>query len=176
MNINREKKEQTVEKLREVSNKAVALIAVDYHGLSANDMNALRSKAREEDSTVYIVKNTLARRALQDTPYACVVDQLSGPMALIFANNEAPSAARLVKEFADKNENLEAKIVALSGELRDISEIKKLASLPTREQALAILLAVMKEPIAKLARVLVAPHSKLVRTVDAVRAQKQETE
>ena len=176
MAISSQKKKQVVEQAAEASNRATLVIAVEYHGLTSNEMNDLRSKARQDNVSVHIVKNTLAKRALQDTPYACLTDGLSGPMALIFSNDEASAAARLVKDFGKEHENLKVKLVALAGELREVSEVNRLASLPSREQAIALLLAVMKEPIAKLARVLIAPHSQLVRVIDAVRVKKQETQ
>lgn len=176
MATNLEKKRAVVDKVSGMAKQASLALAVDYQTMTANQMNQLRKRAREDDVSVYVVKNTLARKALSETPYGCMADELSGPLALFFSNEEAAAAARLIKTFAKDNEGIEVKIIALDGELRDLSDVSRLASLPSREQALSILLAVIKEPIAQLTRILVAPTAKLVRTVDAVRMQKQGNE
>ena len=173
MAINSAQKAEIVEKVNQVSKEATLALAIDYHGLTANEMNDLRKQAKQEKVVIYVVKNTLARRALEETPYECFNDGLAGPVALVFSTEDVPAAARLIKDFSKDHDSLEVKLVALAGELRDVSEVDRLASLPSREQAIALLMAVMKEPIAKLARVLIAPHTKLVRTIDAVRISKE---
>ncbi len=176
MTTNLEKKQMIVDKVSTMAKHASLALAADYQSMTANQMNQLRKQAREDGVSVCIVKNTLARKALSDTPYECMTDELKGPLALFFSNEEPAAAARVIHTFAKANEGIEAKVISFNGELRDLSEIGRLASLPNREQALAILLAVMKEPIAQLARILAAPTAKLARTIDAVRMQKRDHE
>ena len=176
MATNLEKKQAVVDKVSAIANQASLALAADYQGMSANQMNQLRRQAREENVSLCVVKNTLARKALSDTPYECMTGELTGPLVLFFSNEEPAAAARVIKTFAKENEEIEAKIIAFNNELRDVSEINRLASLPSREQALSMLLSVMKEPVAQLVRILAAPTAKLARTVDAVRAKKQESE
>jgi large subunit ribosomal protein L10 len=97
---------------------------------------------------------------------------LKGPLVLAFSRNDPGAAARVVKDFAKGNEKLIATLISLGGAVLSGKDLDKVASLPTREQALSQLLGVMKAPIEKLVRMLAAPHTKLVRTIDAVRAQK----
>jgi large subunit ribosomal protein L10 len=116
-----------------------------------------------------VVKNTLARKAIVGTPYECIGKALKGPLVLAFSKDEPGAAARVVKSFAKDHDKLVTTLVSLGGQLFGAREIDKVASLPTREQALAQLLGVLKAPIAKLARTLAEPHAKLVRTIAAIR-------
>jgi large subunit ribosomal protein L10 len=122
-----------------------------------------------------VVKNTLARKAMVGTSYEAFGTQLKGPLVLAFSKNDPGAAARLVKDFAKTNDKLVARLVSLGGEVLPGSDLEKVASLPTREQALSIMLGTLKAPIEKLVRTLVAPHTKLVRTVVAIRDAKQAT-
>jgi large subunit ribosomal protein L10 len=100
-------------------------------------------------------------------------DSLTGPLLLAFSMDDPGSAARLVKDYAKDHDNLIAKLVVMGGELYDASELERLSSLPTYDQAIALLMGVMKAPIEKFVRTLAEPHTKLVRTVAAVRDAKQ---
>jgi len=120
-----------------------------------------------------VVKNTLARRALAGTDYACMSESLVGPLLLAFSLEEPGAAARVIRDFAKEPEQLTPKLVAFGGQLYRPEELDRLASLPTKEQAIAMLMAVLKAPVEKLVRTLAEPHAKLVRTLAAVRDQKQ---
>jgi large subunit ribosomal protein L10 len=119
------------------------------------------------------VKNTLARRAVNGTDYECLQDTLTGPLLLAFSQEDPGAAARVLKDFAKENDKLVIKALSVSGQLLAASEIDRLASLPTKEQAISMLMSVMQAPIAKLARTLNEVPGKLVRTVAAVRDAKQ---
>jgi large subunit ribosomal protein L10 len=136
-------------------------------------MTDLRSKARAEGVYMRVVKNTLARKALAGTSFECIGPSLKGPLVLAFSKNDPGAAARVIKAFAKDNDKLVATGVSLGGTLLPGKDIDKVASLPTRNQALAILMGTMKAPIQKLAGTLAATPSKLVRTLAAVRDQKQ---
>jgi len=120
-----------------------------------------------------VVKNTLARRALAGTTFEAVGPKLKGPLVLAFSKDDPGAAARVVKDFAKANEKLVATLVSLGGQVLPGGDLDRVASLPTREQALSMLLGVLKAPIAKLVRTLAEPPAKLARTVAAVRDQKQ---
>jgi large subunit ribosomal protein L10 len=120
-----------------------------------------------------VVKNTLARKALAGTSFESVGPKLKGPLVLAFSKDDPGAAARVVKDFAKSNEKLVATLVSLGGQVLPAGELDKVASLPTREQALSILLGVLKAPIQKLVGTLAAPASQLARTIAAVRDQKQ---
>jgi len=170
-----EEKKAIVSEVMQVANGAHSAIAAEYRGITVSDLTDLRAKARKEGVYLKVVKNTLARLALEGTPYECMREGLVGPLMLAFSQEDPGSAARIVKDFAKENDLLAVKMIAIGGELLDASELAKLASLPNKEQAISLLMAVMKAPIEKFVRTLNEPHAKLVRTVAAVRDQKQAT-
>jgi len=120
-----------------------------------------------------VVKNTLARKAMVGTSFEALGAQLKGPLVLAFSKDDPGAAARVVKDFAKSNEKLVATLVSLGGDVLPGKDLEKVASLPTREQALSMLLGTLKAPIEKFVRTVAAPHTKLVRTVAAVRDDKQ---
>ncbi len=171
--LTKAEKEAIVAEVADVARSAQSAIAAEYRGLSVEQMTKLRSEARNAGVYLRVVKNTLARRAVDGTGFACMAESLVGPLILAFSKDEPASAARLMRDFAKDNDRLVVKIVALDGRLLTPGDLSALASMPTREEALAKLMAVMKAPVEKLARTLKAPADKLVRTVAAVRDQKQ---
>jgi large subunit ribosomal protein L10 len=148
-------------------------VAAEYRGLTVGQMTELRARARKQGVYMRVVKNTLARKALAGTSFESVGPKLKGPLVLAFSKDDPGAAARVVKDFAKSNEKLVATLVSLGGQVLPAGELDKVASLPTREQALSILLGVLKAPIQKLVGTLAAPASQLARTIAAVRDQKQ---
>jgi large subunit ribosomal protein L10 len=122
---------------------------------------------------VRVVKNSLAKRAIEGTEFECMSEVLVGPLVLAFSQEDPGAAARVIQDFAKQNDKLVVKVVSIGGKLLAPGDIKRLADMPTKEQAISMLMAVMKAPIEKLARTLAEPHAKLVRTVAAIRDQKQ---
>ena len=173
MPLKLEDKKTVVAEMAEVAQKAQSVVAAEYRGLTVAQMTELRSKARSAGVYMRVVKNTLARRALAGTSFESVGPALKGPLVLAFSRDEPGAAARVVKDFGKANDKLVATLVALGGQVLPGKDIEKVASLPTREQALAILLGVLKAPIEKLVRTLAEPQAKLARTLAAVRDQKQ---
>jgi len=173
MALNLEDKKALVAEVAEVAQKAQSVVAAEYRGLTVGQMTELRSKARKAGVYMRVVKNTLARKALAGTSFESVGPKLKGPLVLAFSNDDPGAAARVVKDFAKTNEKLVATLVSLGGQVLPGGDLEKVASLPTREQALSMLLGVMKAPIQKFVGTLAAPGSKLVRTIAAVRDQKQ---
>jgi len=173
MALNLEDKKALVAEVAEVAAKAHSVVAAEYRGLTVSQMTELRAKARKSGVYMRVVKNTLARKALAGTSFESVGPKLKGPLVLAFSKDDPGAAARVVKDFAKAHEKLVATLVSLGGQVLPGGELEKVASLPTREQALAMLLGVMKAPIAKLVRTLAEPPAKLARTVAAVRDQKQ---
>ena len=173
MALNLEDKKALVAEVAAVAQKAQSVVAAEYRGLTVSQMTELRSKARKSGVYMRVVKNTLARKALAGTSFESVGPKLKGPLVLAFSKDDPGAAARVVKDFAKANEKLVATLVSLGGQVLPGAELEKVASLPTREQALSMLLGVLKAPMQKLAGTLAAPASKLVRTVAAVREQKQ---
>jgi large subunit ribosomal protein L10 len=173
MALNLEDKKALVAEVAEVAAKAHSVVAAEYRGLSVGQMTELRARARKQGVYMRVVKNTLARKALAGTSFESVGPQLRGPLVLAFSKDDPGAAARVVKDFAKANEKLVATLVALGGQVLPGAELERVASLPTREQALSMLLGVLKAPIQKFVRTLAEPPAKLARTVAAIRDQKQ---
>lgn len=160
MAIGLEDKKAIVAEVQQVAQSALSAVVADARGVSVVDMTALRKEAREAGVYIRVVRNTLARRAVEGTDYECLVDTFVGPTLIAFSNEHPGAGARILKAFAKDNENLELKAAAFEGEVTDIS---MLAMLPTFDEAIARLMSVMKE----------ASAGKLVRTLAALRDQKE---
>ncbi len=173
MPLSPEDKKAIVAEVAEVASGALSAIAAEYKGLTAVEMTELRARARESGVYMRVVKNTLARRAVQGTEFECMSEALVGPLVLAFSREDPGAAARVVSEFSKENDKLAVKLVSIGGKLLDGSQIDRLAKMPTKEQAISMLMSVMKAPIGKFVRTLAEPHAKLVRTVAAVRDKKQ---
>ena len=173
MRLTLEAKKEIVSEVAAVAANAPAAIAVEYAGISVTEMTKLRQTARDAGVYLRVVRNTLARRALENTKFECMRDGLSGPLLLAFSHDEPGSVAKVIRDFAKTHEKLIVKLVALDGRLLRPSDIDALASLPSKQQAISMLMGVMQAPLALLARTLAEPHAKLVRTIAAVRDQKQ---
>ncbi len=166
-------KQTVVAEVAAVAARAHSAVAAEYAGLTVAQMTELRKAARQSGVYLRVVKNTLARRALENTPFACMSDGLTGPLVLAFSEQEPGSAARVVSEFARNNEKLKVRLISIGGKLLAPAAIEQVARLPTRLEALGMLAGVLKAPIARFVRTLNEPHAKLVRAMAAVRDQKQ---
>jgi len=170
--LNLDQKKAVVAEVAEVAANAHSAIAAEYIGLTVEDMTILRVKARESDVYLRVVKNTLARRAFEGTDFECMSDGMVGPMVLAFSQEDPGAAARVISDFAKENDKLVAKLVSIGGELLEAGDIKRLASMPTKDQAISMLMSVMNAPVEKLARTLNEVPTKLVRVIAAVRDAK----
>jgi large subunit ribosomal protein L10 len=174
MAIGIEDKKAIVAEVNEVAGGALSVVLADYHGVDANDMNGLRKDAREGGVYLRVVRNTLAKRAVEGTEFECVQTVLTGPTILAFSLEDPGAAARLLKDFAKEKQAFEIKALAVGGELLGADQIDRLAKLPTRDQALAMLAGVIQAPITKLVRTFNEVPSKITRAVAAVRDQKED--
>src|SRR5437879_13410307 len=173
MALNLEDKKALVAEVAEVAARAHSVVAAEYRGLTVGQMTELRAKARRQGVYMRVVKNTLARKALAGTSFESVGPKLKGPLVLAFSKDDPGAAARVVKDFAKANEKLVATLVSLGGQVLSAAELERVASLPTRGQALSMLLGVRKATIVKLVRTLPEPPAELARTLAAIREQKQ---
>ena len=160
MALNLSQKQEVVAELAEVAAKAHSLVAVEYAGTTVEQMTAMRKKARESGVFLKVVKNTLASRAVGGTGFEVVKDALTGPLLYAFSMEEPGAAGRLIKEFAKTNEKLKPRVVSVEGKLLPAAHVDVLASLPTREEALAMLARVLAEPAAMFARAVKAVADK----------------
>ena len=172
MALNLEDKKAIVSELTAVASRSLSAIAADYRGMPVSAVNALRKSARDSGVLMHVYRNTLARRALQDTEFACLSDVLTGPIVLFFSQEDPGAAARIIRDFK-LSDKLQVRGLALSGRLLAPDQLKAVASLPTREEALARLLSVMKAPIVKFVRTVNEPVAQAVRAFNAVAEKKK---
>ena len=172
MALSLEEKKAIVADVAEIAATAHSAVAAEYTGISSNEMNDLRSEARKGGVYLRIVKNSLAKRAVEGTDYECMSEAFTGPLILAFSQEDPGSAARVMKAFAKEHDKLVVKALSVGGQLLAASEIERLASLPTKEQAISMLMSVMQAPVTKLARTINEVPGKMVRTFAAVRDQK----
>jgi large subunit ribosomal protein L10 len=165
-------KKAVVKEVTEVASKAISAVVADYRGLSVNQMTLLRAKARKSGVYLRVVPNTLSRRAFEKTDFSCLSDLLVGPLFVALSMESPGDAARLLKEFAKTFEKLEVKALALGGKIYGADHLDAIASLPTRDEAIAKLMYVIKAPIEKFVRTLAEPPAKLVRVLAAIKEQK----
>lgn len=173
MALNLAKKQELVAELNNVAEQSLSVVVAEYAGLPVEKVTELRKQARQANVHVKVAKNTLVKRALQGTAFEGVFPALKGPVLLAFSLAEISASARLLKDFAKENEALKVTGLSIGHEFLDGSQLERVAKLPTREEALSLLLSVMQAPVAKFVRTLQAPHLKLVRTLAALRDKKQ---
>jgi large subunit ribosomal protein L10 len=173
MALTLEQKKAVVAEVAEVAKTAHSAVAAEYRGITVEKMTEMRAKARSEGVYLKVAKNTLVKRAVEGTNFECMAEELTGPLLFAFSIDDPGAAARLIKDFAKNNDKLVVRLVAMGAKLYEASEIERLSKMPTRDQAIAILMGVMKAPIEKFVRTLAEPHTKLVRTIAAVRDSKQ---
>jgi large subunit ribosomal protein L10 len=160
-------KQALVAEVNEVAASSESAIAAEYRGLSVAQMTELRAKARSEGVYLRVMKNTLAKRAIEGTDFECLGAALQGPILLAFSREDPGAAARVIKEFAKENEDLATRAVAIGGTLYGAEDLSRLASLPTLDQARAILLGVIQAPLTQLVRTLAEPPTMLARVFGA---------
>ncbi|MFC3152127.1 50S ribosomal protein L10 [Litoribrevibacter euphylliae] len=154
-------KKAIVAEVQEAAQSAQSAVVADARGVSVTDMTALRKEAREAGVWMRVVRNTLAKRAVEGTEYECLTENFVGPTLIAFSTEHPGAAARIFKDFAKTNEKFEVKAAAFEGKVADVN---LLATLPTYDEAIAKLMSVMKE----------AAAGKLVRTIAAIRDQKEQ--
>lgn len=173
MSLTLEQKKAIVSEIADVAARSPTAIAAEYIGLNVAAMTRLRQSAREAGIYLRVVRNTLARRALEGTNFNCMCEGLSGPLLLAFSNEEPGSAARVIRDFGKDNDKLVVKLVAIDGRLLDVSDLQRLASMPTLDQARSMLLGLLQAPMGKMLRVLSEPEAKFARLLAARRDQQQ---
>ena len=167
MALRLEDKKALVKEVNAIAGDSVTAVAAEYRGLSVSEMTELRKEARNAGVYMRVVKNTLARRAVEGTDFECMQDTLKGPILLAFAKEDPGAAARVIEDFAKEHDALQAVSLSAGGQLLPGSDLKRLADLPTLDQARAMLLGVMVAPMSKLVRTIAEPSAMLARTLSA---------
>jgi large subunit ribosomal protein L10 len=167
MPLNIEAKKALVAEVNSVAASAESAVAAEYRGLTVAEMTELRVVARNADVYLKVVKNTLARRAVEGTDFECMQGVFKGPLVLAFSRSDPGAAARIVKGFAKDHDKLVAVAVALGGELYEARDLDRVAALPTLDEARAKLLGTLQAPASQLVRTLAEPGAMLARTLKA---------
>ena len=173
MPIGLREKQAIVAEVNETAQAALSAVMADYRGVTVDAMTQLRKSARESGVQVRVIRNTLAKRAFEGTELECMNEALTGPCIVAFAMEDPGASARLFKDFAKEQEAFEIKALSVGGKLLPAEQIDALAKLPTRDEALALLMAVMQAPVTKLVRTMNDIPGRVTRVVAAVRDQKQ---
>ena len=174
MPLKMQDKKAIITEVSDVAMNSISAAAAEYRGLTVAELTQLRVAAKKASVYLRVVRNTLAKRALENTNFSCMQAQLVGPLVLAFSKEEPSAPAKLFRDFSKANDKLQVKILSIGGRLFKVEELDVLAKLPTREQAIAQLMSVMQAPITKFVRTLAEPHTKLVRTIAAIRSKKEE--
>jgi len=153
--LNREDKQAVVAEISAQVAKAQTMVLAEYRGIAVGDLTKLRAKAREQKVYLRVLKNTLARRAVEGTTFAGLAEQMTGPL-IYGISEDAVAAAKVVNDFAKGNDKLIIRSGAFDGKVLDKAEVQALANIPSREELLAKLLGVMQAPVSGFARALAA--------------------
>jgi len=167
MALNMEAKKALVAEVASVAASAHSAVAAEYRGLTVAEMTELRVAARNAGVYLKVVKNTLARRALEGTSFECLRERLKGPLVLAFSREDPGAAARVVKAFAKDHDKLVTVALSVGGELYEPKDLDRLASLPTLDEARSMLLGVLQAPMSKFVRTLAEPGAMLARVLKA---------
>lgn len=173
MPLGLEDKKRIVAEVNAAAGDAMSAVLADYRGVTVEEMTALRRNARENRVYLRVVRNSLLKRAVEDTEFACIQEALAGPTILAFSQEDPGSAARVLKDFAGDHDNFEIKALSIGGRLLAPGDIDVLARMPTLDQARSMLMSVMLAPVTKLARTAREVPGRLTRTLAAVRDRKQ---
>jgi large subunit ribosomal protein L10 len=155
LSLNRNEKQVVVNDVAAQAARSQTLALAEYRGLTVENLNALRKQARERGVYLHVLKNSLARRAVNGTPFECASESMVGPLIYGFSE-DAVAAAKVITDFAKTNDKLVVKAGAYAGKALDAAGVVSLASIPTKEVLLSQLLGLMQSPISRLARVLAA--------------------
>ena len=172
MSLNIEGKKEVVAEVSARLAKAQAVVLAEYRGLPVEDITRLRSQARAAGVYLRVLKNTLARRAVQGTPFEKLADQMVGPLAYGISDDPV-AAAKVLHAYAKGNEKLVIKAGMMPNHLMSAKEVGSLATMPGREELLAMLMGTMQAPIAKFVQTLNEVPAKFARALAAVRDQKE---
>ena len=170
--MDKNQKVEVINDLKDKFQKAKGVIMTEYKGLSVNDITELRGKLQDTSCEYKVVKNTLTRLAIGEKGIEGLTDFLNGPTAIVFEYGDTVAPAKVIYDFQKGHENLKVKVGLLGKKILSPTDIKSLASLPSRDVLLSLVLARMKSPISGMVNVLAGPLRKLVNVLDAISKQK----
>ncbi len=166
-------KKELVERLNQQLSEAELAIIIDYKGLNVEKMTTLRARMREQGIGLEVIKNTLLKRAIENTGAQCLEQYLTGPNALVVSVSDPVAPAKILVDFAKDNEKLEIKAGSLNGQLLSFEEIGQLAKMPSREELLGKFVRTLNEVPSSFVRVLNQVPGSLVNVLTAIKDQKE---
>ena len=167
------RKEEIIAEVNAEVREAVSAATADYRGLTVAEMTSMRADARSSGVSIRVIRNTLARRAVEGTVHACMKETFSGPTLLALSNDDPGAAARLLKKYVDEFRALEVTALSVDGKLLEAGQLNRIASLPTLDEARARLMRTLLAPVDALARTLNEVPGNVVRALAAVRDGRQ---
>lgn len=173
MPLNLEEKKVVIKQVSTLAQGSISVGVAEYRGLTVEQMTNLRASAIDANVSLRVVKNTLAKKAFKNTACECVMSVLSGPVILGFSQEDPGAVARVFKNFVKENEDLVVRGLGILGDFVEASELKRIANLPTKGQAISLVMALMLAPVEKLARSLNEVPGQVTRVVLAMVQQKQ---
>jgi large subunit ribosomal protein L10 len=172
VSLNRQEKAAVIEEVSALVAKSQSIVVAEYRGLDVDAVTKLRKQARGQGVQLRVLKNTLARRAVSGTPFAGLSDKMVGPLVYGFSADPV-AAAKVLSGFAKDHDKLVVKAGAMANFVMDEKGVKNLATMPSRDELLAKLMATMQAPIGQFVRTLNEVPSRLVRTLAALRDAKE---
>ena len=173
MSLSIEDKQSVVKELNTIASSSVSGAIADYSGLNVTEITELRTKAREAGVYLKVVKNTLSKRAFSDTSFECLVENLKGPIIIAFSEDDLASPARLFKNFSKEYEQLQTVGLAIEGNTFPVTDLGRIAQLPTKQEAYSTIANLLQAPIEKAVRTLKEIPSKFTRMAVAVKDNKE---
>jgi large subunit ribosomal protein L10 len=173
MPLNLQDKKAIVEDLSGVMADAVSTVVADYRGLTVSEMTELRSQARASGLYLRVVRNTLVRRAIDGTDFACLDKALVGPNLLVISQDAPGTGARLLRDFIKKHDAVSVRAVAIGSDYYEADSLDAIASLPTYDEAISQLMSVMQAPVAKFVRTTNETVARLARVLSQIAEQKK---
>jgi large subunit ribosomal protein L10 len=174
--LTKEQKHEQSQVLRENLAGVTTLFLLENRGLKVNDVNVLRSEVRKTDSTYRVVKNSVARLAVEGTDKEAITPYLIGPKVLAYTAGDGVALAKVLKTFIKKHPELSFEQAFLEGQILEGAEAEKIADMPSREELVAKLLMLLQSPIRRLAVALNAPLQQLASALSQIAEQKENTE
>lgn len=172
MGLNKKEKAEMIQEISDIVANSQGIVIAEYRGLTVDAATKLRAEARKNGVQLRVLKNTLARLAVKDTPFEGLADQFVGPLVYGFSADPVASA-KVMATFAKANDKLVIKAGAMPNSVLDVAGVQQLATMPSRDELLAKLMATMNEPVAKFVRTLNEVPARFVRTLAAVRDAKE---
>lgn len=172
MALTLQQKQEIVADVRHQAENSLSFVAAEYGGITVAHMTQMRNKARESGVFLKVIKNSLARKAFENTNFSAANDRLKGQLIYLIGGESPGMAARLAKDFSKAHEQFRVQVLAVGSNLYEPANIDAVAALPTKDEAISKLLSCMQAPIAKFVRTLAEPHAKLVRTTAAIKDTK----